>query len=83
MRKLYFAWAAYVRTDRIGRTVSCLDVVESCCVGSPAGDDVSCAAVADGGECHFWNMTVPRAGTWNRESAGTAHVKGPVSMAGS
>ncbi len=69
-------------TDRIGRTVSCLDVVESCCVGSPAGDDVSCAAFADGGECHFRNMTVPRAGTGNSESAGTAHVKGPVSMAG-
>ncbi len=36
-----------------------------------------------GGVCHFWNMTVPRAGTGNRESTGTAHVKGPVSMAGS
>jgi hypothetical protein len=28
-------------------------------------------------------MTVPRAGTGNRESAGTVHVKGPVSIAGS
>jgi hypothetical protein len=37
----------------------------------------------EGGECHFRNMTVPRAGDGNRESAGTAHVKGPVSMAGS
>ncbi len=26
-------------------------------------------------------MTVPRAGDGNRESAGTAHVKGPVPMA--
>jgi hypothetical protein len=34
-----------------------------------------------GGVCHFRNMTMPRAGTGNRESAGTAHVKGPVSMA--
>jgi hypothetical protein len=30
---------------------------------------------------YFWNMTVPRAGTWNRVSAGTAHVKGPITMA--
>jgi hypothetical protein len=36
-----------------------------------------------GGGCHFRNMTVPRAGNGNRESAGTAHVKGLVSMAGS
>ena len=36
-----------------------------------------------GGECHFRNMTVSGAGDGNRESAGTAHVKGPVSMAGS
>ncbi len=35
----------------------------------------------EGGECHFRNMTVPRAGDGNRENAGTAHVKGPVSMA--
>jgi hypothetical protein len=33
--------------------------------------------------CHFRNMTVSRAGNGDRESAGTAHVKGPVSMAGS
>ncbi len=33
--------------------------------------------------CHFRNMTVPCAGTGNSESAGTAHVKGPVLMAGS
>jgi hypothetical protein len=31
--------------------------------------------------CHFWNMTVPCAGTGNSESAGTAHIKGAVSMA--
>ncbi len=36
-----------------------------------------------GGGCHFRNMTVPSAGTGNRESAGTVHVKGPVLMAGS
>jgi hypothetical protein len=36
-----------------------------------------------GGVCHFQNMTVPSAGTGIRESAGTAHVKGPVLMAGS
>jgi hypothetical protein len=36
-----------------------------------------------GGGCHFRNMTVPRAGNGDRESAGTVHVKGPVSMAGS
>jgi hypothetical protein len=83
VRKLYSAWAACVRTDRISRTVSCLDLVESCCVRSPAGDDVSCAAVAHGGGCHFLNMTVPRAGTGNRESpvtgcltpAQTLHVR--------
>jgi hypothetical protein len=75
---------ACVYTDRIGRTASCFDTVESCCVGSPTGDDVSCAAVAVGvGGCHFRNMTVPREGTGNRVSAGTAHVKGSVSMAGS
>jgi hypothetical protein len=85
VRKLYSACAVCVRTDRIGRTVSCLDTVELCCVGSPAGDDVSCAAVAVmvGVGVHFQNMTVPCAGTGNRESAGTANVKGPVLMAGS
>jgi hypothetical protein len=81
VRKLYSAWDACVHTDRICRIVSCFDVVESSCVGSPAGENVSCAAVADGGVCHFWNMTVPHAGTGNSESTGTAHVKGPVSMA--
>ncbi len=35
------------------------------------------------GVCHFRNMTVPRAGNGDRESAGTAHVMGPVSIAGS
>ncbi len=30
-----------VCTDRIGRAVSCFDAVESCCVFSQAGDDVS------------------------------------------
>jgi hypothetical protein len=73
--KLYSTWRACVRTDQIGRTVSCFDAVESCCAGFLGGDDVSCAAVAV--------VTVPRAGTWNRVSAGTAHVKGPISMAGS
>ncbi len=33
--------------------------------------------------CYFWNMTLPSAGTGNRESADMEHVKGPVSMAGS
>jgi hypothetical protein len=82
VRKLYSAWAVCVHTNQIGRTVSGFDAVESCCVRSPASDDVSCAAVAVVGKCHFWNMTVPRAGTGNRESAGTAHVKGSVLMAG-
>ncbi len=61
------------RTDRIGRAVSCFEV-ESCCVGSLACDDVSCAAVVVqvvGGGCHFLNMTVPLAGTGNSESPGT------------
>jgi hypothetical protein len=57
LRKLYSAWAACVSTDQIGRTVSCFDAVESCCVGSPAGDDVPCAAVADGGEIR--GMSLP------------------------
>ncbi len=73
VRKLYSAWAECVHTDRIGSTVSCFDAVESCCVRSPAGDDVSCTAVVVcGGGCHFPNMTVPRAGTGNRESAGAS-----------
>jgi hypothetical protein len=33
------------------------------------------------GGCHFRNMTVPRAGNGDRESAGTVHVKEPVLMA--
>ncbi len=82
VRKLYSAWVVCVLTDRLGRTVSCFDAVESCCVGSLAGEDIACAAVAVSG-CHFGNMTVPSAGTGNRESAGTLHVKGPVLMAGS
>ncbi len=63
--------------------MSCFDAVESCCVGSPVGDDVSCAAVA---VCVcvvlLPELIVPSAGTGHSESAGTAHVKGPVSMAG-
>jgi hypothetical protein len=59
------AWAACIHTDRIGRTVSCFDAVESCCVGSPADDDVSCAAVAvvwgslpehDCASCRYWEQ---------------------------
>jgi hypothetical protein len=70
-----------VRSYRLNRQDSVLiDADESCCVGSPASDDVSCASVAVRGGM---SLPVPRAGTGDHESAGTAHVKGPVSMAGS